>query len=322
MADGLTRRPTQIALLGVAAAVLIGIALIVGSTGRGPSVGASPSPPIVVSPNASTATPGPSPIGQAPYRLSVLGQQGSPGPTITVSTTSDCDPLPSEWLRHVCGLALGSSWQAMIGPNDPFGDPTSGTGSPTWWAAQERATIDGDTSLCSDASMETWISAGSHLGGAPEPGSTPSPVHPIAGCIDFFRRTAATGSFQINDQESGNPSMSVEVYVDPGAAAEAADGVAPAFDPYVACDLRSLTRDLCNQMIAGVSTALGNSQSQVQTLYAQSVPAECVNSASPCPPPAGFVGSVLAGPTNKTEFAFDVIRSGGQLHVSVVPYKP
>jgi hypothetical protein len=44
--------------------------------------------------------------------------------------------------------------------------------------------------------------------------------------------------------------------------------------------------------------------------------------ASPCPSPAGFVGSVLAGPTNKSEFAFDVANVGGQLEVIEVPFKP
>ncbi len=218
-------------------------------------------------------------------------------------------------------MTLRPTWQAIIAETDPFGDPTTGVSSPTWWAALERAEIDGDPSLCSDASMETWISAGSHLGGAPEPGSTPSHVHPIAACVGFLQTTAAKGSFQINDQVS--PSISIEVNVGSRAAAEAAAGSAPAFDPYVACDLRSLTRDLCNQMIAAATAALGSRQAQVQTLIVRGVPAECLSSASPCPSPdGGFMGSVFAGPNNNTWFTFDIANVGGQLDVSEVPYKP
>ena len=280
---------------------------------------ASPTPTATASPGATAS---PSPIADAPYRISVLGSGGSPGPTITISTASDCDPLPSDWLRQVCGLTLRSAWQAIIAETDPFGDPTTGTSSPTWWAALERAEIDGDTSLCSDVSMQTWISRGSSLGAAPEPGSTPSPVHPVAACIGFLRSTAASGSFQINDQGGGNLPTIVKLYVNPGAVARAASGSAPAFDPYVACDLRSLTRDLCNQMVAAVTTALGSRQSQVQTLSVRGVPAECLTTASPCPSPGGFIGSVFAGPINKTEFAFDVANVGGGLKVTEVPYKP
>jgi hypothetical protein len=281
---------------------------------------ASPRPTATASPGATTS---PSPIADAPYRISVLGSGGSPGPTILISTAADCDPLPSDWLRQVCGLTLRSAWQAIIAETDPLGDPTSGTSSPTWWAALERASIDGDTSLCSDVSMRTWVSLGSSLGAAPEPGSTPSPVHPVAACVGFLRSTAASGSFQINDQGAGNPQSIVKLYVDPGAVAKAAAGSAPAFDPIVACDLRSLTRDLCNQLVAVVITALGSRQSQVQTLLVRGVPAECLTSASPCPSPAGgFMGSVSAGPINKTEFAFDVTNVGGQLKVTEIPYKP
>jgi hypothetical protein len=280
---------------------------------------ASPTPTATASPGASAS---PSPIADAPYRISVLGSGGSPGPTITISTASDCDPLPSDWLRQVCGLTLRSAWQAIIAETDPSSDPTTATNSPTWWAALERASIDGDTSLCSDVSMQTWISHGRSLGAAPEPGSTPSPIHPVAACVGFLRSTAASGSFH-NDQGGGNLRAIVELYVDPGAVAKAAAGSAPAFDPYVACDLRSLTRDLCNQLVAVVITALGSRQSQVQTLFVRGVPAECLTSASPCPSPAGgFVGSVFAGPINKTEFVFDVATVGGQLEVTEVPYKP
>lgn len=281
---------------------------------------ASPTPTATASPGATAS---PSPIADASYRLSVLGSRGSPGPTITISTASDCEPLPSDWLRQVCGLPLRPDWQAIISKADPFGDPTTGTSSPTWWAALERASIDGDTSLCSDVSMQTWISLGSSLGAAPEPGSTPSPIHPIAACIDFLRSTAASGSFQINDEGSGNLPAIVELHVDPDAVAKAAAGSAPAFDPYVACDLRSLTRDLCNQLVAVVTTALGSRQSQVQGLGVRGVPAECLISASPCPSPAGvFVGSVIARASDRTEFVFDVANVGGQLEVTEVPYKP
>ncbi len=252
----------------------------------------------------------------------MLGSGGSPGPTITVSTATDCEPLPSDWLREVCALTLRSAWQGIIADTDLFNDPTTGISSPTWWAALERAEIDGDTSICFDVSMRMWISLGSHLGGAPEPGSTPAPVHPIGACIGFLRSTAAKGSFQINDQ-GGGPGM-VMLYVGPSAAAKAAAGEPPAFDPYVVCDVRSLTRDVCNQLVAAVTTALGSRQAQVQEMAVFGGPAECLRATAPCPTPvaAGFVGGVVAGPLNTGNLAFDVTSVNGQLGVTEVPYEP
>ena len=170
--------------------------------------------------------------------------------------------------------------------------------------------------------MQTWISVGSHLGGVPAPGSSPSPVHPIGACIGFLRQTAAKGSFLINDQGGGFLTTAIELSVAPGAAARAAAGSVPTFDPYTACDLRALTRDQCNHLLAVVTTTLGSRQSQVQWLFARGEPVECATSASPCPIPAGFVGSVLAGTSGKTDFAFDVADIGGQLVVTEVPNKP
>jgi len=230
--------------------------------------------------------------------------------------------LPSDWLRRVCALTLRSAWPAIITETDLFNDPATGIGEPTWWAALERAAIDGDTSLCFDVSMRMWISLGSSLGGAPEPGSTPSPIHPVAGCLSFLRSTAAKGSFQINDQ-GGGPGM-VVLFVDPDAVADAMAGTAPAFDPYVVCDVGTLTRDVCDQLIAAVTTALGSRQAVVQEMSIRNVPAECLSAGAPCRTPfaAGFVAGVVAGPLNEGEFAFDVTNVGGQLKVTEVPYKP
>ena len=117
---------------------------------------------------------------------------------MTISTAADCNGLPSGWIRSFCALTLRPDWQAIIGPTDPLPDPADGTDSVTWFASLARAEIDGDTTLCSDVAMRMWITMGSGLGGAPPPGTTPTPVHPIAACLDSIRRTAAAGSFTVD----------------------------------------------------------------------------------------------------------------------------
>jgi hypothetical protein len=261
--------------------------------------------------------------------LSYEANVQTPGPTMTISTAADCNGLPSGWIRSFCALTLRPDWQAIIGPTDPLPDPADGTDSVTWFASLARAEIDGDTTLCSDVAMRMWITMGSGLGGAPPPGATPTPVHPIAACLDSFRRTAAAGSFTVDGPAYHVTAQqlatdTVQVFENPAAVARAAGGTAPTFDPYLVCDLATVSRDVCDQLVAAVTTTLGSRQSGVQTIRGSGALADCPGSSSSCPPPAAgsWLGGVLASTGSSTGYAFNVAEAGGQLTVVEVPFKP
>ena len=310
-------------------ALLIVLALTAGCT----AVPAG-SPTVSDSPQSSNATatpldsppPSAAPVSLHPYRLSIEGPGQTPGPTVTISTTVDCGGLPSAWIQSFCSLTLRSDWQAIIGPTDPLVEPPDGSESATWFASLARAEINGDTSICTDVAMRFWLSAGSGLGGAPLPGSTPTPVHPVAICLRDLRSMVAQGSltvtgppYKVSAQEWGMDT--VRVFVDPAAASHVTAGSAPSFDPFVACDMATLTRATCGQLIDAVTLALGSRQGKVASLLAYGHPYGCLTSASPCAPPDGgrWLGSVLASIGDKTGFAFDVADVAGQIRVSEVP---
>jgi hypothetical protein len=296
-----------------AAAVIVGAVVVIWAIRPTSTavVGGSPSP-------AATAIASPSVSSARPYRLSVFSG-GSPGPTTSIATAADCDALPTEWLRSFCALTLRSDWRAIVAP-DPLARPPNATTSVTWFASMARASIDGDTTLCSDVAMREWVTLGSGLGGAPPPGSTPAPVHPVAACLDYLRSTSAKGTFTITDPGHQD---TVQISVDPGAGARAAGGSAPAFDPKLVCG-QALTRDVCNQLVDAVTTALGSRQSGVQVLSGYAQPVGCSTSVTPCPPPEGgrWLGGVLVGLGGNEVLAFDVADVGGQVTATEVPYKP
>ena len=294
--------------------------MLVALVGVLSACGASPGP-------SESSTASPSVVAVRPYRLSLLSAQGSPGPTRSIATPADCDTLPTDWSRSVCALTLRSDWHAIIAPTDPFAAPPNGYSSPTWIASMARAQIDGDRTLCSDVTMREWISASSNPV-APPPGPTPTPVGPIGSCLDALRSTTAQGSFSVENAAGENM---LKFFVDPGAVARAAGGSAPAFDPKVLCTSppgsgrESLTRDVCNQLVDAVTTALGSRRSAVQALFAYPVPIECLKSApAACPSPSGgsWLGGVVAALAGNQGFGFDVTEVGGQVTVAEVPYKP
>jgi hypothetical protein len=311
----------------IALVVLAGFALIASQSRPGIS-GPSPSPAT----SAPTASPSPSVAADVPYRISVLTLPSSPGPVITIATPADCKGLPTAWLAQICSLTLRPDWQSIIAPADPLGrlgplpsgkDPAE-IGTVSWWASLARANMDGDTTVCSDASVRFWITLGSGLGAAPEPGSTAAPLHPVASCLGWFRRSVSQGSFTINDDAIPLTPSILTFFVAPGASARVGLGSAPAFDPSFGCDYRSMTRETCNALLAAVTPVLGDRQAQVERLGLRGGSFECTTSASPCPPPSGgtWLGNVVALTGQSTGFAFDVAAIGGQIEVTEVPYQP
>lgn len=323
------RRPAPWALVAGAVVVVIAGLALVANLGR--PVVAEPTPS---APGSSpSAPPSPSAGEDVPYRISVWTLPSSPGPVITIAAPSDCKGLPTDWLVQICSLALRPDWQSIIASTDPFGPfgpgPIGGKypveiGTPSWWASLARANIDGDTTFCSDASARYWLTFGSGLGGAPEPGSTPAPVHPVAGCLSSFRRTVSHGSFAISDNAILPSSPELTFFMAPGASARVGLGSAPAFDPAFGCYPGSATRDTCNALLAAVTPVLGDRQGQVDRLGLRGGSFECTTSASPCPPPSGgtWLGNVVALTGQSTGFAFDVAEIGGQVEVTEVPYAP
>ena len=322
------RRASVWVLVAALAVVVVAGFLAISSLAR--PAATQPSPP----PEASAGRPTSSPSAAAnvPYRISVQTLPGSAGPTTTISAPSDCDAMPSDWLRQICTLTLRPDWQSIIASTDPLGrlgPLPSGkypaeVGTPTWWASLVRANIDGDTTFCSDASARFWVTLGSGLGAAPAPGTTSPPVHPVGTCLTSFRRNVSQGSFTISDDAIPLSPSVLTFFVAPGASAQVGLGSAPAFDPSFGCDYRSMTRETCNDLLAAVLPVLGDRQRQVERLTLRGGSLACTTSASPCPPPPGgtWLGNVIASTGETTGFAFDVAEIGGQVVVTEVPYTP
>lgn len=312
----------------IAALALVVVAGIVAISSLARPAATQPSP----SPEASAGRPTSSPSAAAfvPYQVSIRTLPNSAGPATTISRPSDCTVMPSDWLLQICALTLRPEWQSIIASTDPLGQTTApvfaktSLGSVTWWASLARATIDGDTSLCTDASMRLWITLGSSLGGAPQPGSSPAPVHPVAACLSSFRATIAQGSFTITDESQLPDTSTVTFFDDPGAEARVVPGSAPAFDPSFGCDYRSMTRQTCNDLLAAILPVLGDRQSTVELLVLRGGSLACTTSSSPCPPPPGgtWLGNVVARTGLNDGFAFDVAEISGQVEVTEVPYQP
>ncbi len=114
----------------------------------------------------------------------------------------------------------------------------------------------------------------------------------------------------------------MQVAVDPDAAARAADGSAPAFDPKLVCG--PLTRDACARLVDAVTTALGSRQSGVEQLSAYAQPIGCSTPVTPCPPPGGgrWLGGMAVSLGGNVVVAFDVADAGGQITAVEVPFKP
>lgn len=280
-------------------------------------------PTATPSPTPTTPSASPSGPGYVPYVIAQLAGTGTSAQAPrTITTPDDCAFLADDWLRSFCALTLRSGWHAIIGPTDPKPD------SATWWAAWARAMIDGDSTFCFDGAMRTWVSLGSHLGATPSAGPTSPPVRPIAACLSLWRSTATKGTFTLSDQGPGTtdgPAIvsgpQVSVTVASGAAARAAQGVAPTFDPQVAC---GVPHDQCDRMLDAVTDVLGARSPTVQILEVRAEILSCPAAASPCPPPDGgqWLGSVLAGQGGNAALDFDVADVAGQLTVVEVPYLP
>lgn len=321
------RRASAWVLVAALAIVIVAGFVAISNLAR-PGV-AQPSPSPEASAGSSTASP--SAAAYMPYRVSVQTLPGSPGPTTTISRPSDCNAMPSDWLLQICALTLRPDWQSIIASTDPLGPKISGGSSPahvgtaSWWAALARATIDGDTSLCTDASMRWWITLGSSQGAAPEPGSSPEPIQPVATCLDSFRSTVEEGSFTITDAGLLTKPSTVTFFVRTGATALLAPGAAPIFDPEFGCDPGILTRNTCNELLLAATASLEpDRQDQVYALAMRGGSFECLSTPSPCPPPPGgtWLGNVVARTSLTSGFAFDVAFVAGEIVTTEVPYRP
>lgn len=243
---------------------------------------------------------------------------------MTIATTRDCAFLPSAWLRSFCELTLRSSWRAIIGPFDPFGAPGSSASetrfTASWYAAMARAGIDGDVSFCTDVSIREWITFGYSLGAAPQAGATPMPHHPAAECLAWLRQTAARGILNTTDM-SPNHGASVDIPVSADAAANAAAGVDPAFDPPLVCD-PGLTRQVCTEMIDAVTPQISSRASSIASLRVLATPISCLGRVS-CPP--ALTGRWLGGVTvaisgSRMPLAYDVRDVGGVVTTEETAY--
>lgn len=116
----------------------------------------------------------------------------------------------------------------------------------------------------------------------------------------------------------------VRVFENPAAVAQAAGGRAPTFDPYLSCDLTSVTRDVCDELIAAAIPTLGSRQAGVQTVLVYGHPVGCPSSSSPCSPPTSgsWLGGVLASTGSDTGYGFNVAKAGGRLTVVEAPFTP
>ncbi len=313
-------------LLGLAAilVVVVVIATLQQAAQRGTPTGTARQP---ASPPGSPAASVPSAL--RPYRLRVTEVSSSPsprrtvGPFLAIRVPADCDPVPTTWLRSFCQLTLRGDWRAIVAPTDPFGGPAASSQRPvvwtvSWYATMARAALDGDTSFCTDVSIREWITFGYHLGAAPQPGASPSAHHPVAVCLAWLRTEAAATLIPISDPSS--PGIEADLAVDPAAAAHAAIGTPPAFDPPLVCD-PSLTRDTCTRLIDAVAPLV--SSRAVEGLRGVAVPPSCTL-ARTCPPLTSgtWLGGVLVGLVGGTTLAFDARDVSGVVTAVQVAYPP
>lgn len=304
-------------------AATVGVALLLVAAVWLGTVSGPPATPATIAPSP-TPTAASSSAGYTPYQLA----EGY-GPTMTIRTPADCTFLVDDWLRQLCILTLASEWKSIAVA--PMTQSSSVFTDPPWWAAFTRAMIDGDTSFCSDWTTRAFMTVGHSGGSAPPPGATFAPFHPVATCIDSLRSKADAGSFTMIDHGQGAPNGYVLTFtVSDGAAARAAQGVAPSFDPAGECTLPA--RSLCDSVSAAATIALGDRTSAVDELgIAAQLLVGCPGFASdaatpaPCPPPSGgtWIGAVVAaggGALPKVVAAFDIAAMGGQISLVEVPY--
>ncbi len=320
-------RSTSLLAATVGVALLLAAAVWLGVVSGPPATSTQ-------SPAQSTLPASPSGNGYAPYVIAQSGGTGTPleGPR-TVSTPADCAFLADDWLRRLCSLTLDRDWRAI--PVAPF---TQNEGAdPGLFAALSRAQIDGDPTLCLDGLGRSVYTLAHQPGGAPPPNATPAPIHPVAECLRALRSTAAAGTFVMEDRgpaaTNGTVATSGPILtftVSTGAAARAAQGVAPAYDPAAGCFAMSWS--LCDQVLDLAATTLGDRQATVDELDVVAAQlAGCPGftsdapSPSPCPPPSGgtWIGSVIAGSRGarfQIDVAFDIAEVGGQVTLVEVPY--
>lgn len=301
-------------------AATVGVALLLTA---GVWLGAMSGPPATSTNSPTPPTPTSSLTGYTPYQLA----EGY-GPAQVISTPADCAFLADDWLRRLCSLTLTPEWNSI--DVAPMTQSSRVFIDPPWWAAFARATIDGDTSFCSDWITRTYMTLGRTGGSATPPNTTFAPLHPVAACIESLRSKAAAGSFTMTDQGAGPENGQVVIFaVSSSAAARAAQGVAPSFDPEGTCTLAS--RSMCDAVSAAVDTALGDRTSSVDELDVTAQLVGCPGFASdaptpaPCPPPSGgtWIGGVIAGGGGSLPqviVAFDIAEVGGQITLIEVPY--
>ena len=215
-----------------------------------------------------------------PYRLA-----GFPAPNRVrlVTTPADCAPLATAGARQSCELVLHADWRSIAAPTDPLN-------TITWRAAMTRAALNGDTSICDDIRMKTWLSFPT-TGAAPPPDAISSSVGPTASCRQFLWTEATLGSMD-----------SVQIDRRPGAAAPL-----PTPDPQEACwwsfHNAPFPLTTCTAMVAAVLQRYP-APSPVTVISAATTTKPCANgtAACPVPPPTGtFLGTVVVG-----------LRGGGQ----------
>lgn len=175
-------RAGRIGLVGTATTIGM-LAIVLTLASCGPSIATSPVPPTSATPTSAmptsamptsappvTTTPVPSMSVEA-HRIARIEYRTM---TVDVRSTADCDRLGLDaFYREFCVDVLATTWSAI-----PV-DASAATPSAGMLARLARASLDGDTSLCTDAFTISYIRLGSR-GPIDDQAATSECVHTIS----------------------------------------------------------------------------------------------------------------------------------------------